>query len=756
MRVVASFNRMSAPERWNSVMLVGVMAMGLALTTAIFTVVDGVLLKPLPLLRPEELFIVGPQSPFGPAARAGPMSAPMFVSVRDAIGSDAAFAYTSGSFGASSPDDAIRPIEVTSGFFETLGISPVIGRALTDEDEVRSEPRNAVIGHALWVRQFGASRDALGKPVRLGDHSFTVVGVLPPGVDVPGGTNVWAALRLRVDDASARFSNLMVIARLPPNRQSLKLLADALTFEPLRDRLPKRAAQSAAFLLITGGLCFLASLAHLIILQVTRLTHRAKDAGVRLALGAKARRVAWSMSVDFLAMLTISVVLAGALLPGVTAAVLSGLPAIETVGQPINVDYRALLFLAVLSMAAVMAVHVLTWISIRSRGVLVLLQGSRFTSTRRVRAFTGMSVSLQVAMIAMLIAVAIASWNEASHAARFDFGFDVERVVGVQLDAPIRIEQLPTLQRVFADRRTDSKLAIGVSPLGLGRLLTTLSMDRPAYPGDRGLIVGRQYVSRGFFETIGLPIHAGRDVNQAEAESGANVVIVSKTAARALGAELLGFSVYVGGIPYRVVGIADDLTVSGFHDQPEPLIYTPARRLSSSLVVKTTLASDLSSEVNAALSAADIPSRVARLFPAGDRAWQLAAPYRTRAVIAAFVVVSAAVLGLIGVHAVTREALLRSERRTAICLALGASPGALRYDMAIASTKYLIAGVGFASVVITGGFSVTQYLVPGTIPTTPDQLLASAIIILVASYVAVWWAAGRLNILDVSNVLNKE
>jgi putative ABC transport system permease protein len=600
-----------------TIVAIAIVAIGIGANTAVFSIVDAALLRPLPFADSGRLYVVSASNPKRGIAD-GPFSYPAFVELaaRDSMLSGLA-AIANERFNAT---DGERPEQlpgarVSASFCAVLGVPPAAGRTFTAAEDKRGAPAVAVIGRRYWARRFGASTSAIGASLTLNGRPHLVVGAL--GIDLPppfDDVDVWAP---RADEITG-FSRTLIdgglgyltaVARLGPgvrveqaqseldaidhayaraNPTNTDADADAtLRLAPVRERTV--GSFRPALLVLTGavGLVLLIACANVANLLLVRATARAHEAAVRLALGASRWDLTrWMCTESLLLSLT-----GGAL--GVLIAfwsvdlaqsALRGLPR----GSEIAVDGRVLLFSFAVSIVAGLVFGLIpSWAVSRQSPVEALKAGGRGAVGSR-RGPRNALVIAEVSLSLMLLVGAGLLLHSFARLSRTPLGFNAERLLTFRVSLPTATYADPAAMRSFIARLMPQLEALpgaahAAASMALPPAITTMA---PWVTGDQPLVaIGERPVGQwsaitpNYFETIGIPLVAGRAISAADTERSPLVVVISQGLARRAWPResAIGKKILVGRFPgfAEVVGVAGDVKNNGLAREPLPAMYTP-------------------------------------------------------------------------------------------------------------------------------------------------------------------------------------
>jgi len=610
--------------------LIVVMTLGLGIgaNTAIFTLINVVMLKSLPVSRPDELVALTLNA--GEASKGQPsFSQPLWEQIRDhqdVFAGVFAYGSTGVDLGAGGETRPAAVGLVSGGFFSTLGVRPVIGRTLTDADDQRGCAPVAVITHSFWQSEFGGGQDAVGKSVDLNGRPFRIVGVTAPaffGVEVGYYAPIWAPQCAGTIIRPGGYSGGgLVMGRLKPgvtleqSRARLAILAPALleatlptsasaedaaqyrrtTFgvEPFAKGIPalSRTYGEALLILMTiVGVVLLIACANVANLLLARGAARRHEIAVRLALGASRFRLIRQLLTESVLLALLGAAL-GALFANWGSRMLVGFLARRNQVTPLDLapDLSVLAFtLAVGALTGALFGLAPAWRAARVDPHVVMKPQGRGVAEGHSRFNLGKAlVVAQIALSLVMIAGAgllIGSWRRL---ATLDPGFRSEGALlaGVNM----RLARIPDDQRGAIYRRTLERLraipgvasvsAASLTPFGNTSMRLVIDVEGYTPKSGADTTVRLNIVSEGYFATIGARLIAGRDFNSDDVPGSPWVAIISEELARKFfgGAGALGqhFRVKVGnGISrsVEVVGIAANTKERDLRESSLPIVY---------------------------------------------------------------------------------------------------------------------------------------------------------------------------------------
>ena len=783
------------------------LALGIGATSAIFSVVSGVLLKPLAF--PGAGRLVAVQSGRGTPPR-GSASAPDFADLRAQSRTVDLAAYDRTSFnfrGAEVPEKLVAGA-VSANFFRVLAVSPQLGRAFTSEEEQRGRGRVVMLSDGLWRRQFAGSPSVLGQQIRLDGEPYTVVGVMPRGFRYPmDGTaaTLWVPMTIALDSAFEQTRGahyLDMVGRLRPGatlaRANAELAAVAHGLAerypatdhgwsagaaPLRDEIVGNARGS---LLVLGGavaFLLLIACANVANLMLARATLRAKEVALRTALGASRLQVVRHLMVE-------GVVLAlggGALglLLGVwgTDALLAAAPRALPRAADIGLDWRVVTFTAVVSVVTGLLFAITPALQVTASDLNeTLKEGGRSVagggSAHRLRS------TLVVVEIALSLVLLTGAGLLAATVARLqgvDPGFDPHHVLagrialsGARYDTNAKtlsfFDQL--LARVRALPGVRDAGLVTVLPLSGGNMMVALNLEGEAPPVAGGFAHAEalDVVSPGYFRAVGMRLVAGRDFTPRDDSAATQVMVVNESFARKYwpGQNPIGkrftpsFSTFGDTVPplRQVVGVVDDIRRGALDEPVRPAMYAPEGQAAfGSLWIALRASGDpaaLAGPLRRAVLDVDPDEAVSAVAPMEQVLERSLSHQRFNATLLGIFAVVALALSAVGIYGVMSSMVVQRRRELAVRMALGARrEDVLRLVMRQGGRLTLL-GVALG---LAGALAITRLLAGllyGVGATDPTTFIAVSLVLAAVALAASWLPARRATRVDPLLVLQGE
>jgi putative ABC transport system permease protein len=776
------------------------LGLGIGANTTLFSIVDAVVLRPLPYPRPAELLAVQTRrvqagNPGGAAA-----SAPDYLDwgrqshAFRALGAASSEAVVLSGRGE---PERLAGERVSPSFFAALGVRAALGRTFTPQED-RPGSGVVVLSHGLWKRRFGGDPRILGRSLRLDGQPTLVVGVMPAGFGtLEEESELWVPMAFTKDDLDSRGSHfLTVVGRLAPGVSSAQAQAEMTAIaarlaheHPIEDAgftvevRPLHEVVTGGvrplFLVLLGAVSFvlLIACANVANLLLARAATRQRELAVRAALGASRRRLMGEMLADGLP-LALAGGLVGVLLALwgtdlAVAAIPAGLP---RAGQ-IRVDGMALGFTLALSLLTGLAISLVPAFQ-TGRGQLndALKDGGRSASGGTGRHATrSLLVVLELTLAAALLIGAGLTLKSFARLMQVDPGFRPAGLVAGRVglaDAryPTNAQQAAFLDAVLGRLRATPGVreAAAVSPLPLGGSRHTLSLailGRPPLPPGVRLSANWRTVSPGYFHTMGIPLLAGRELGDRDREGAPGVLVINRTmAARHFpGENPIGKRIRIGynDLECEIVGLVGDVKHAGLDAEAGAEMYTafaqaPFPRVD--LVVRMssgappTLAASAASAAAAALRAAvrqvDPEQAVSQIQTLESLLRGSAARSRFVLTLLALFAALALLLAAVGLYGVMSWSVGERTHEIGIRMALGARREEVLGMVVRQGAGLILAGVG-SGLLLAGMLArLISRLLFTVSPTDPAIFAAVPLVLAAVALVATWLPAQRATRVD--------
>jgi putative ABC transport system permease protein len=779
-----------------SLMVVGILALGVAGNAAVFSVVDALFLRPLPFPESGRLVDLDERDPHVdlPSIFVSDPDADAWRRGNTTFESMAFYEQNGVNLSGRAGAERGRGIQTTAGLLDVLRTPPLLGRALAPADERPGAPKVALLGFGLWQRMYGGSPRALGDTVRIDGVPHTVVGILPRGAVFPSRADVWTPLALDTNVALS-YWHLRGVGRLQPGVTLDKASADLLrvhrglvamgrrfnessqpVVRPLRDRHLGAFRTSARALVGAVGILLLISCVNVAGLMIVRGSARSHEIAIRAALGGTRLQVLRPLVVE-----TGLLVGAGGVLGlGLGSLCLKGMLALMPPGIPdwigFGLDHRfAFLCVAVTAATALLCAPGPALGAARVDLRAALHEGSSRASVpaRSRLALNGVAV-VEIALAVTLLAGAGLLLRAFGRVLDVDPGFRSDRVIGFRVTLPAPAYPTPERRVAFADALLERVRAKpGVTLAGAASYLPLEPADmtgievegRAPRPDEQGPAVVHIAATPGYVETMGLRMVAGRAFRE---EDGARVdpspAIVSESFARWAwpGANPIGRRIRNFGSPgwMEVVGVAGDVRQLSLEEGARMFVYEPYPRLPVPyLSVALRGAIDprgLVAPARAAVRALDPDLPLFDVMSMDERVSRSLWARRAYSWLIGSFAAVALVLAAAGLYGVLSYSVSQRTREIAIRVALGARRGQIAATVLGHGMRLVAAGcaLGLGAALIAGG--LLRSLLFGVSPRDPATLAAALLVVVSTALAANLVPARRAAGVDPNSVLRSE
>jgi putative ABC transport system permease protein len=777
------------------------LSLGIGANTAIFSLVNAVLLRQLPYRQSEQLVWVWATRTDRDKAF---YSVPNFTETRErqqSFAQLAAFANWGVNLTGNGEAERWQGVRLSAHALQMLGVEAAAGRLLQAEDDKSDNARVVVLSYGLWQRHFGSNQNVIGQSLTLNGDAYTVVGVLPPQFTIPNAEiDLATALRAETDPRRGeRSSNfLRVFGRLKEGVSVAQAKAElAAITARLREEHPDNNAKLTApnvLLLqdeITGGyrvalwlllgavvLVLLIACANLANLLLARATARQREIAIRAALGATRFRLVRQMLIESLLLAFIGGAL-GVLLAIVgSKALLSLSPADLPRVSEVNIDGRMLLFSLTLSLLAGLLFGLApAWQATKTNLNLELKEGGRSGSSGAAGRLRNALVVAEVALSLTLLVGAGLLIKSFTRLQSVNPGFTPDKLLTVRLSLTGTQYAQAAAVQTYYDRlamrlsSVPEVAAVGAAsalPLSAINSRTEFTIvGRPSATRAEWPAAQDRWVSPGYFQTMQIPLRAGREFTAADNERAANVVVIDEALARrywpdgkALGAHIrLDYGTGEPPREYEIIGVVSDVKHVGLNDEPTPTLYGPLAQVppsavtgrlnNLSIVARVTNESQaVAARVRHEVQAVDpqAPASNARMMT--QFVASAIAARRFNGLLLSVFAVAALLLAAAGLYAVLSYSVRQRTRELGIRLALGANAAELLRLVIGQGLKLALLGIAVglvAALALTRAMSGLLFEVSATDPLTYASV---ALLLTFVALVACWVPARRATKVD--------
>jgi predicted permease len=792
------------------------LTLGLGASIAAFGIIDGVLLRPLPVRDQARVVVMWRESAAAPAVHLGVPSAGVpglagsgrvFQSVAP-VGLPGVQAY------AARYQDRLLPVDaamVGGNFFRVLGVTPALGRLLTPADDSAGSAPSVVLSYNVWLRDFGGDSSVIGRSLNFFNGPETIVGVAPPDFAIPTGAGIWASLKPLErmfpgrPGPDAGFAS-EIIGRLAPGatatqaqsqfaryieRYPSQSMGDSATriarVQSLTDRVLGPVRPTLVVLTTAVALVLLIALTNAAGLLLTRALARRTELAVRAALGAGRMRLIRQLLTEHMLLAIVSGGLALSAAWGLLHAATALAPPTLLRFDSVHLDPRVLAFAAALTIVAVVLFGLTpAVVASRSTTARSLRSGSRTVAghrgSDRVR---GLIVATQVALCVIVLTTAGLLTRSLERLQHTDIGFapDSLLVIGLEDMTPFdahtqswdvgaaryaavlndlatrlpRVHGMAGVTTVYSKPFSGSGLDM---PYAIDGAPSRAASDAPKVAWDLGL--------ESSFATLGIPIRRGRGFTAEDRRGSAPVAVVNQAFARLAwpGVDAIGRRVRLNpsdsAQPWRtIVGVVADARYRDLTRPPVPTVYVPVRQTDAApmyLVMRTSGIDprEALAPFKRILRASNPDFGIRSVATGRDL---LAAPLarpRFLATTLAALSGTALFLAAVGLYGLLTATVRERQRELAIRVALGATPAAVRTLVARRAAAIVVVGLVTGGAAAYLGMRMLRAALYGVSPTDPATFAAAILVILLVVGLATYAPAMRATRVNPTEVLGAE
>jgi len=774
------------------------LALGIGANAAIFTVINAVMLRTLPVKEPDRLVQIARLLD----GRPGLVSYPLFEHFRDNVKSiSSAFAQGTSdqAIVIDGEDEFVTADLVSGGYFIVLGIEPAAGRLLGPGDDVLSPSSPAaVISDRYWQRRFGRSPSAIGKSFTIRDRTFTIVGVTPPSYQSarPGrAPDLMLPLLTLMSDVQRRemgFNSLNLLARLKPGqtvaqanaevqvlytsllqsqaarapekersdilRQRAVALSASDGFNPIRDSI----AQPLLILMGIVGLILVLACVNLSGLLLARAAARQREISIRLAIGAGRGRLVRQFLTESLVLATLGGGVGLAMAVWSSARLFTLFVGGRDVVLSVGPDWRVLAFTCAVSLLACCVA-----------GLVPALQAVRANpnpALKEVRAHghRRLGQALVVAQLAISMVLLVGATLFVGSLVKLyavDRGFDSDGVlvVSVRTSRPYPAPRAKAVQGALLDRlRTvpgvRSASAVQVLPVAGGLWDRTVQVEGYAFGSAESETVGFNVIAPDYFATLGTPLLAGREFSDRDTDASPKVAIVNESFARYFFGDksALGRRVTSVNVAYEIVGMVRDARYQNLRDGIIRTMYIPWMQREGeqptrhSYLVRVAAGDPmrLVPSLDRLVRAADPALRVRTARTYAAIVDQSIVTERTMATLGGFFGVLALLVAALGMFGVLAVQVARRTNELGVRMALGASRRTMMGLVLREVVVMVVAGVSIGAGGALGLTGLARTMLFGLTPTDPSVFVVAASVLAVTAVLAGWLPARRASRVD--------
>jgi predicted permease len=780
-----------------TIVAVVALALGIGANSAIFSVVNTVLLRPLPYKNPDALMTVWEEAthlgfPYNTPSPAN------FIDWREqntVFEGMAALAQRSFNLTGAGEPERFDGRKVSANLFSILGVEPLLGRTFLPEED-KPGSRVVILSYGVWQRRFGGDTGIIGRALTLNGEPYTVVGVMPATVDLPSMDNwhdqLWVPIALTAEEAASRGNHyLEVIARTKPGVTRQQAQAEMTTIAArLEKQYPEENTRvgirvrqlheqlvgdiKPALLVLLGAVAFvlLIACANVANLLLARAAVRQKEIALRLALGASRSRLTRQF-------LTESVLLAG--LGGLVGLLFAyiGLNVLKTFippsisqAQAINMDAKVLIFTGLISLVTGLIFGLAPATQASNFGLSeTLKEGGRDSSAgSRGNRIRGVLVVSEVAVSFLLLIGAGLLINSFLHLRKLDPGYRADHLLTMKVALPEtkypdkerrapffrelirRVQTLPGVESVAVASNLPLTYSGDSMPIGVE--------GRPDPPPDQSPDVVLRVVSPGYFHTMGIPLAQGRDISEKDTPDAVRVVVISEKTARYFwpGQNPIGKRLKPGSTtsdsPWReVVGIVKDVRQNDFVAEPKMQMYMAHEQVGSfaanALVVRTQVDPlSLGTAVRKVVWEIDKDQPVSDIRSMEEIVSRAVARQRFSTMLLGIFATLALVLAAVGIYGVMSYSVAQRTREIGIRMALGAQRSDVLKMTVGQGLRLVIMGVAIG---LAAAFVLTRVMASllfGVSATDPITFIIISLVLMAVALIASYIPALRATKVD--------
>ena len=781
-------------DRGFAVMAVLSLALGIGANTAIFSLVNGVLLRPLDFPDPQRLVAISISTAQFLHGEPLPINLGQLAEWRKRSESfDGIAAYRNSAFSltGNGQPELVRGAQVSANLFDVLGVQPRLGRSFLEQEDQFGRHQVVILANSIWQRRFGGDPAIVGRAITVGGRPYTVVGILPPDFEFPkepsdmgnrltGRMEIFRPLgyqpaALLPHDGDLNYAT---IARLRPGVTIDRARAELTSIEaaleagipgevwhmlpaivPLQQKITGDVRQSLIVLMAAVGAVLLVLCVNLANLSLSRAAGRAREAAIRTALGAGR----WQLVRHSLAEAGVLAALGGGF--GALLAYLGSrrLLAAAPIDLPrlreVSVDGRVLLFALGASAATALLFGILPALRTGLSGApYEILKSTSYTNAGgptglRLR---NLLVAFEVGLCAALLVTAGLFLSSFVRLTTIPRGFDVERVLAVDVALPgAKYAKDEDVTRFFESVLAQARALPGVQSAAVSSYLPlegeswvdAIRTEHDSRPAAQLPSANLRFVSPDYFRTLHIPLRAGRDFETSDRNR--LVAVISQSLARKLWPDLdaVGRKLIDIGRPHEVVGVVGDARSTSLDKNPVDMLYIPSWQRpqnSSSILVRTAMnPKSVASALRAAVWSEDPDVPVPQERTLEQIMSQSVARRRFQMTLVLAFAIAALALAAFGTYGVVAYAVARRRSEIGIRMALGAGRASVLRLVLRQGMTPVLSGLLAGSLAAVGIGTYVASLLFQVSPHDPVAFGVSAVVLAAVSALACWIPARR-------------
>ncbi len=752
------------------------LALGIGANTTMFSVVNSVLLRPLPYENPDRIVQIVDIFP----ATGGPITSSLpkftFLSAH-ARGFQAIAAESGGRFQISGPVPA-APAEVSGSrvsaeFFRVFGVKPIAGRTFLDEEAQPGGKAVAILSNALWQSRFAGDPNVIGKTITVDGSAAAIIGIMPAGFDYPAEAEIWTPrvfehpvitqvqmqrgasflqfygrLADGVDRRSAETEIAALSSQYDQSHQGFGDTGRAMQVIPLRESLVGDIRRTLLVLLGAVAFVLLIASANVANLLLARAIAREKEVAIRASLGASRSRLLVQFLTESILLATLGAAL-GVLFSLWSMRVIRGIGSdILPRSAEIHIDTTVLLF----TVAVAVLTGIIFGLGPAMHAARADLNDALKSTSRSLSGggrLRGVMIASEVALAMILLTGASLLMRSFMRLENVPPGFQPRNLLTMRIGLPGARYALPVQRSAFYDRLLERVASIpsvqnaaltNALPVNGRAIAYFFNIEgRPALESTKAPTAWLQSISPGYFETLGIPILAGRAITAADTASSPMVAMINETMARRFwpGEDPIGKHLIYAreSIRVEIVGVAADVKIGGLGDTgPNNEMYVPYRqRAFLTMWLVTRSPANVASAVRHEILAIDPEQPVASVRSMNEVISQSVSEPRLRTALIGSFAALALILTVIGIAGAVAWSVSQRTNEIAIRMALGARPG--NVVAMIVRQAFVMIGAGLLTG-LAGALALTRVLSSFLFGTRPEDPATFAGVLILLTLVA--------------------
>ena len=767
---------------------IAALAIGIGATTALFSVVHALLIRPLPYKDADRLVVMWEHNL--PRNRPRNVISPAnFLQWRErnqSFASLAAFSQNRVTLTGSGEPQELATIVVTANMFDVLGVGPMLGRGFMAGEDQGGAPRTMVLSHAAWLRRFGGEPSAIGRQVTIDGEPMTIVGVMPRSFEIFGlPADVYMPFRNLSGASRPSGRSLIGLGRLKPGitrdqaQAEIEGVMAALTREwpdfntgwtinlvPLREQLVGDVRLAVLVLFGAVAAVLLIACGNIGSLMLTRASGRKRELAIRSALGAGTGRLLTQLVCESLLLSLVGgalgIVLAIWILSGLTTWVGTRLP-IPLLSQ-VTIDPSVMAFAAIVTVLTTLICGLAPAVGATGGSIVTALRDGapNLSGTRRGRLVRQSFVMAEIALALTVLCGAGLLGRSLMELQNVNPGFNADAALSLRVTLPSRNYRDSNAQHTFYTRVMEGLRALpGVETVGGTSFLPLAGVgpgtsfwraDAPQPPPNERPVVDARPVTAGYFTAMKIPLLAGRDVTDADTPDKDPVAVINETFARQIypGDNPIGrkFILNLGNDkPHEIVGVVGDVKLMTLDGEIRPTAYLSSRQYAFGLmtfVVRTTGDPALLGPAAVrVINQIDPLLPVAAVRPLHEVFAESIARPRLTAVAMSIFAGAALLLAALGVYGIVAYSVSQRSREFGIRVALGARQGQI-IGMVVGQNLRLVGlGLGLGLVAAIPATRLLRGLLYQVGPNDPTTFAGIGAILAIVAVVASYLPARR-------------